>query len=498
MPSKKKTGLDDYLCTHSVTELLALPRVRIETEPDLHALIEELSTESDSAQVDRLLKIAANVINLIDAEIVVKKIATRTGLRIGLVREQVAFYRSQLCEAANEKPPAPMPDAEQEEALHLLQSPDLLQRFLNDTEILGCVGQSSEKTTIKLAAASGRLSDDPINIVIKGESAAGKNFLLNSVLQTEPPEDVIDISRMTAKALQYRQGSLKHKIVAIAEVRGSEDADYSIRTFQSEKKIKIWTVEKNADGKLETQEQAVEGPTVFFQTTTKPHLHMENETRCFDLFVDETEGQTKKIQAVQSQRYTDPMPEVDRERILRPWRNAARLLVPMPVLIPFAARIQFPTRPLRVRRDYPRVLSLVEASALLHQRQRQCVEKNGRLYLVATVDDYAIARELVTSLLESVLSGATPKCKKLIEWAKTQKDKFSKREVDVAMNWTRKTALKYLREAIDLACVGMNAEKVEKSGEFWFVTDVDSASVSLPPPEELAEAIIRPSMEGDK
>jgi hypothetical protein len=494
----KKTGLDDYLCTHSVTELLALPRVRIETEPDLHALIEELFTDSHSAQIDRVLKIAANVINPIDAEIVVKKIASRTGLRIGLVREQVAFYRSQLSEATDEKPQAPMSDTEQEEAQRLLRSPDLLQQFLNDTKILGCVGQPSEKITIKLAAASGRLSDDPINVVIKGESAAGKNFLLHSVLEFEPPEDVLEISRMTAKALQYQQGSLKHKIVAIAEVPGSEDADYSIRTFQSEKKIKIWTVEKNADGKLETQVQEVEGPAVFFQTTTKPHLHAENETRCFDLFVDETEEQTEKIHAAQSQRYTDPMSKVDREKILRRWRNAARLLAPMPVLIPFANQMKFPTKPLRVRRDWPRFLGLVEASALLHQRQRQCVEKNGRLYLVATVDDYAIARELITSLLESVLSGATPKCKKLIEWAKIRPAKFSKQELDVAMNWSRKTTLKYLREAIDLACIGMLGDKIARAEEFWFVTDVDSPLVKLPAPEELAEPAIQPSMEGDK
>ena len=136
---------------------------------------------------------------------------------------------------------------------------------------------------------------------------------------------------------------------------------------------------------------------------------MENETRSFDLFVDESEQQTVEIFAAQTHRYTDPMPSVERERILQRWRNVSRLLVPLPVLIPFADRIKLPTNPLRVRRDWPRVLGLVEASALLHQRQRLSTEKNGHLYLIATVDDYAIARELVISLLEPVLSGATPK-----------------------------------------------------------------------------------------
>ncbi len=498
MPHKGKIGLDDYLCAHSVTELLALPRQRVETEPDLSALIEELSPQSAAAQIERVLKVAANLMDPIEAELIAKRIATRTGLRLGLVREQVAFYKIQLSDATNEKQQPPMPDIEQEEALRLLHSRDLLQQFLNDTKILGCVGQSSEKTTIKLAAASGRLSEDPINIVIKGESAAGKNFLLHSVLEFEPPEDVLEISRMTAKALQYRQGSLKHKIVAIAEVPGSEDADYSIRTFQSEKKIKIWTVEKNASGQLETQEQEIEGPAVFFQTTTKPHLHMENETRSFDLFVDESEQQTVEIFAAQTHRYTDPMPPVERERILQRWRNASRLLVPLPVLIPFADRIKFPTKPLRVRRDWPRVLGLVEASALLHQRQRLSTEKNGHLYLIATVDDYAIARELVISLLEPVLSGATPKCKRLITWAKTGPGKFSKKDVDFAMNWSRKTSLKYLREANELGCIGMHADRIAKADEFWFVTDVDSPLVNLTDPAEFADHVVPGSTTGDK
>lgn len=186
MPHKGKIGLDDYLCAHSVTELLALPRQRVETEPDLSALIEELSPQSAAAQIERVLKVAANLMDPIEAELIAKRIATRTGLRLGLVREQVAFYKIQLSDATNEKQQPPMPDIEQEEALRLLHSRDLLQQFLNDTKILGCVGQSSEKTTIKLAAASGRLSEDPINIVIKGESAAGKNFLLHSVLEFEP------------------------------------------------------------------------------------------------------------------------------------------------------------------------------------------------------------------------------------------------------------------------------------------------------------------------
>ena len=94
----------------------------------------------------------------------------------------------------------------------------------------------------------------------------------------------------------------------------------------------------------------------------------------------------------------------------------ARLLTPRHVVIPFARKIKFPTNPLRVRRDRPRFLALIEASALLHQYQRESTERNGQVYLVATVEDYAIAREVAMVLLQPVLSGATPKCKALVDW----------------------------------------------------------------------------------
>jgi hypothetical protein len=350
-------------------------------------------------------------------------------------------------------------------------------------EKLGCVGQKSEKICLKLASASGRLSEEPVNVMIKGESAAGKNYLLHSVLETEPPEDVLEVTRLTGKALQYFPGSLKHKIVSIAEAPGGEDADYSIRTFQSEKMIRILVPEKDELGHLETRERLVEGPAVFFQTTTKAHLHPENETRAFDLFVDESEEQTQRIFEAQDRHYRDRMPGEQRDRIFKKWHNAARLIVPMPVLIPFSDKIRFPSKPLRVRRDRPRLLALVQASALLHQQQREVIERNDQLHLVATVDDYALARELAIVLLQSVLSGATPKCKGLVKWAQKQGERrWSKKEIDQAMGWSRKTTLKHLAEAVDLGCLGMDQNQVKNSKEFWFVKDVEGPLLELPDP----------------
>jgi hypothetical protein len=245
-------------------------------------------------------------------------------------------------------------------------------------------------------------------------------------------------------------------------------------------------VEKDTSGHLATKDHTVEGPAVFFQTTTKTHLHVENETRMFDLFVDESEEQTEKIFAAQNIAYTNPMEPAEREAIQRRWHNAARLLEPLPVLIPFAPRIVLPNKPLRVRRDRPRVLALVEAAALLHQHQRDRVEKNGRQYIVASVEDYAIARELAITLLESVLTGATAKCRQLVRWAEERGIAFSKRDAERGLDWSRKTVLKYLREAVDLGCISMDRAKVTTSSNFSFVRNIPAPALTLPTPEDLA------------
>jgi hypothetical protein len=488
MAEKHKIGLDDFLCAHTVEELRALPREPIETNPDLDILLEEMCPDSDTAQIEHVLKTVACLENEIDRDRAIKQIHKRTEVRYGVLRQQVAIIRTQPAQVQPQVPAEPT-GSEREDAERLLRNPGLLLEFLSDLKKLGCVGQESEATVLKLAAVSGSLSNDPINVNVKGESAAGKNHLLHSVLETEPPEDVIEITRMTGKALDYFPKTLRHKIISITEASGGENADYSIRTFQSEKMIRILVPEKDESGHIETRERVVEGPAAFFQTTTKAHLHPENETRCFDVFVDESEVQTERIFAVQNQRYQDPIPAEKRDRTLQKWRNAARLLAPVDVLIPYAHKVTFPTKPLRVRRDRPRLLALVEASALLHQKQREVIERNNKLYLVAGVEDYVIARELAVVLLQSILSGANPKCKSLVDWAQkwvgTEGKGFSKREVDKALGWTRKTTLKYLAEAVSLGCIGMSGNEVKNSKIFGFVKPVESPHFTMPEPEEL-------------
>ena len=393
-----------------------------------------------------------------------------------------------------ENPLTQMTEKDRQEALALLKAKDLLLIFLRDVERLGCVGETENKVVLKLSMTS-RLSKEPINIAVKGESSAGKNFLTNNVARFFPPEVVLSISSATPKSLFYLPGNLSHKIVVIAESPGAQDADYSIRTLQSEGEIVILVPEKDKmSGRIETKERRVKGPVAFVQTTTKAYLHPENETRNFDLYIDDSESQTEAIFEASNKKHLVEVDPQETERILKLWQNAHRLLEPLPVLIPYVGAIEFPTKPLRVRRDRPRFLALIEASALLHQYQRERREINGQSYVVANPDDYDIARELASKILNQVLKGATPKCEELVGKAIEFGDvEFTRAEIEARLGWDRKTVVKYLKEADRLGCIDEVTQKKGSASRYKFVKKVGQVDCFLLPRQELEERLSKVS-----
>jgi predicted GTPase len=84
---------------------------------------------------------------------------------------------------------------------------NIFQSILNDYEALGIVGEESNKLMCYLAATT-RLMEKPLNILVLSSSGAGKSTLQDKTLRLMPPEDVIRTSAISDKALFY-QKSLK-------------------------------------------------------------------------------------------------------------------------------------------------------------------------------------------------------------------------------------------------------------------------------------------------
>ena len=86
-----------------------------------------------------------------------------------------ALQDARIKEALKVEPAAPaLSEAEADEALTLLRAPDLLGRILADFEAAGLVGEATNKLVGYLAATS-RLLDAPLAVVVQSSSAAGKS-----------------------------------------------------------------------------------------------------------------------------------------------------------------------------------------------------------------------------------------------------------------------------------------------------------------------------------
>jgi len=314
-----------------------------------------------------------------------------------------------------------MSDLEREEALELLQSPDLLGRILEDYQRCGVVGEETNKLVGYLAAVSRKLKA-PLAVVIQSSSAAGKSSLQDAVLQFMPREERVSYSAMTGQSLFYMSGTdLRHKILSIAEEEGAQRASYALKLLQSEGELTIASTGKDAtSGRLTTHEYHVEGPVMIFLTTTAIDMDEELLNRCLVLTVDEGREQTRAIHQLQRDRQTldGVFADAEREDTLRTHRNAQRLLRPLRVVNPFAHELTFLDHQTRCRRDHTKYLSLIQAITLLHQYQREVkTERRGDreiTYVEVSREDIAIADRLLEKILARSMDELPPQTRRLL------------------------------------------------------------------------------------
>jgi len=303
-----------------------------------------------------------------------------------------------------------------------LKSPDLIDRIVADVRKSGLVGEDTNALVAYLAASS-RKTDDPLAVIIQSSSSAGKSSVMNAILAFMPEEQQIIYTAMTGQSLFYMgETELKHKILAISEEEGAEQAGYALKILQSEKKLKIASTGKDPkSGRLVTQEYEVEGPCVIFMTTTSVEVDEELQNRCLVLTVNEDREQTRRIHELQRRSRTldGLLLSHDKESILRVHRNAQRLLKGLHVVNPFAAQLTFLDSRLRSRRDNIKYLNLISSIALLHQYQREIkeVDKNGETisYIEVTLADIEIANRLAGQIMGTSLDDLAPQTRKLLQ-----------------------------------------------------------------------------------
>jgi len=375
----------------------------------------------------------------------------------------------------------------------LLKCPDILAEFAKICLSLGLVGEDLNAKLLYLALTS-RVLDRPVSIAVKGTSSAGKSFTVESVLKFFPETAFYALSSMSEKSLAYSTEPLSHRFLILFETAGmnSEFGSYLLRSLLSEGRIRYETVEKTSDG-LQPRLIEREGPTGLVLTTTWAHLHPENETRMLSLTAKDDRTQTGAIMLMLANRMNGKGPA---EPDLGPWvalQSWIELAGNHAVKIPYAPAIAELASPkaVRLRRDFTQVLNLIASSAILHQVNREVEASTGRI--IANLDDYRIAYELVSDLLNDLVratvSPATRECVEAVRKLTINGKPASITQVAKVLNIDRSAASRRATVALDHGYLSNDENQPRKPAKLMVGDPMPEEEGILPSPGKLIEKL---------
>jgi hypothetical protein len=245
---------------------------------------------------------------------------------------------------------------------------------------------------------------------------------VQGVLDLFPKSAYFCMTAMSEKALAYFAESLEHRFMVLFEAEGMSGkfATYFVRSLLSEGCLKYDTVERGPDGPRAKHIERP-GPTGLITTTTLPKLHPENETRFFSVPVNDTPEQTARILlAIAGNRAQAHQIDLAAWIKFQEWLSTGERRV----IVPYAENLAglVPPLAIRLRRDFPALLTLIESHALLHRESR---ERDQEERIVATMEDYAAIKELVADLIsEGVSASVSPTIRETVEAVKVLYEQF--------------------------------------------------------------------------
>jgi len=268
------------------------------------------------------------------------------------------------------------------------------------------MGVANEERTVKLLylALTSRVLSMPVSMVIKGASSSGKSFVLKSVLALFPESAYAVSASVSPKFIVYDDESYVHRVLVFEEWAGlNPDAQYFLRILLSEGYVSHQTL-VGPSGLPEPKTLRKQGPTGLVLTTTAEKIHPENETRMISVSVDDTPEQTGQAIIATAEAYERTV-TVDLESHRQLQEVIAKL--PNKVVIPFIEQLARGIAPVatRLRRDFKKIIGLIQAHALLHRATRS-VDPDGRV--IATREDYRAVYGIVADLISEGVGASVP------------------------------------------------------------------------------------------
>ena len=237
-------------------------------------------------------------------------------------------------------------------------------------------------------AITSRFLGAPMNVAFVAPSGAGKNRAVDEACALFPEEAVYIIKAASERALIYNQEQFQHRTVIFAEADSiPEDgpAASAVRNLATDNVMEYEvTIPDEQTGGYTTQRIRKPGPTGLITTSIKSPGEQLG-TRLLEIAIPDDEAQTRAVMQAQARRAMAPMGATpDLEPFLALQRYLALRGI-REVAVPYAAVLAdlVPASAVRTRRDFPQLLTAIQAIAFLYQAQR---ERTPDGWVVATID----------------------------------------------------------------------------------------------------------------
>ena len=381
-------------------------------------------------------------------------------------------------------------EAEQE-ASDLLDAPDVLALV---GEAMADAGYAGDLQPPKLAylALTSRLTDRPLNLAFVARASAGKNRAVDTATALMPGEAYYLINAASERVLIFNTEDFQHRFVIFNEADSiPEDgpAATAIRNLAADNAMRYEVTEQDAStGRWGTRLIEKPGPTGLITTSTRS-LGDQLGTRVLETTIPDSEEQTRLImekQALEAMGIARPTADVTKFIAYQRWlalRGERR------VVIPFALALAklIPAKGLRMRRDFPKLLSAVKAVAILHQRHR---DRTPDGEIVANLQDYAAARALLAPVFDAIIAqGLTPAIQQTVEAIGVDEAEVTIGTLVERLGLEKPSVWYRVRKA----CAGgwlVNAEtRKGQPAKLRHGDPLPERSITLPLPEDLAAGV---------
>lgn len=394
--------------------------------------IENKPKSKEAQEVDILLEEVSKMDDPVDRELEFKKIKEKTGLSIKILREKTKEKR--INRSKNNKEVTKLP----QEIDERFNQENLLIDISNEIS-KDHIQDNREKLGAFLVGISGYLPNpkDHVSAAFKGNSSAGKDNIVLSILKHIPAEDWARATRITQSEMEDRLGGWK--ILAVSEINKNREGANSeiVETFKQimEDGLRIFKKD-NITG--EPKEIEVEQKTGFYGTT-ETQSDDELETRYIVIPIRGSEIKNRNVISTTLNKSASIEAILDRLKKEESWisKSIRGLDKNLDVLIPYANELKekfetaegekeiFDYSKERVKRDVKRLLSLTKAITWIYQKRRVILEVEDKKIIVAEPTDFLTALKIFTPFFNLSYSGLDPRFETTLEKIKDLEGKYT-------------------------------------------------------------------------